>query len=408
MTKTTTLSTHSPQSPANPSPPPSPEAQTLISRWYPGVKLLRCTPLRLAGMLPVLLVLCITFLAYLTAVPATLFPLRPHYPLLVYPLLLLFHFLYLNVLANYLLLILSDPRSPPDTWAAPPPPRPVPHIPSSALAEARHLAEEERLRPTPAQHEDHDPSEHESLLTQRPTAPAPLLPSPPKPQFRFAHLMHERAYDGSLRYCRICKMYKPDRTHHCSVCRRCVLRMDHHCVFVNNCVSFYNHKFFISFVSYAFLGCVFVVIVSFPTFMAIIANQSGPGSVSEAGGDWARIRVQVLRTGFTAIERLSPLMRTLAMVGYISSAAFAFALAIFVGLHFYLVSKGRTTIEMYELTDTARAARVAEYDLGASKNCRNVFGTNPLCWFFPTRAYIDGDGIEWERRISNERNAFNV
>jgi hypothetical protein len=30
------------------------------------------------------------------------------------------------------------------------------------------------------------------------------------------------------KYCLICHVYKPERTHHCSTCSRCVLNMDHH------------------------------------------------------------------------------------------------------------------------------------------------------------------------------------
>ena len=31
------------------------------------------------------------------------------------------------------------------------------------------------------------------------------------------------------RYCLICHLFKPDKSHHCFVCNRCVLNMDHHC-----------------------------------------------------------------------------------------------------------------------------------------------------------------------------------
>ena len=44
------------------------------------------------------------------------------------------------------------------------------------------------------------------------------------------------------RYCKMCNVWKPDRTHHCSICNRCILNMDHHCPWINNCVGFYNRK----------------------------------------------------------------------------------------------------------------------------------------------------------------------
>lgn len=263
-----------------------------------------------------------------------------------------------------------------------------------------------------------DSDEAETLLRRLSEGKAPS--KPPDSVFRHADLMHERSYDGSLRYCRMCASYKPDRAHHCSVCRRCILRMDHHCVFVNNCVSFYNHKFFVSFIGYAFIGCLFVAVVAFPTFAAVLsakprlvkAPQKGGWDVVRLLGSGVDFCVGVLRRAkfseYANLDEMSPALKTLALVGYITSGAFAFALAIFVGLHFYLVAKGRTTIEMYELTDPTRATRVLEYDLGAAKNFRKVFGTVPLCWFFPTRAYVEGDGLTYERRVLPDRAAFAV
>ena len=34
---------------------------------------------------------------------------------------------------------------------------------------------------------------------------------------------------GSLRFCRVCRNWKPERCHHCRKCARCRLKMDHHC-----------------------------------------------------------------------------------------------------------------------------------------------------------------------------------
>lgn len=47
------------------------------------------------------------------------------------------------------------------------------------------------------------------------------------------------------RYCIICNIFKPERTHHCSTCDVCVLNMDHHCPWLNSCIGFWNWKSFI-------------------------------------------------------------------------------------------------------------------------------------------------------------------
>ncbi|KAG7362191.1 DHHC palmitoyltransferase [Nitzschia inconspicua] len=59
------------------------------------------------------------------------------------------------------------------------------------------------------------------------------------------------------RLCRRCNAFKPKRAHHCSICRRCIIKMDHHCPWVNNCVGIGNHKYFLLFVFYTCLSCVY-------------------------------------------------------------------------------------------------------------------------------------------------------
>ena len=65
-----------------------------------------------------------------------------------------------------------------------------------------------------------------------------------------------------IRFCEKCQLIKPDRAHHCSVCSTCVLKMDHHCPWVNNCVGFHNYKFFMLFLAYALLYCIFITATS--------------------------------------------------------------------------------------------------------------------------------------------------
>lgn len=412
--------------------PPLPSSlsvrQSLLARWFPGVRPFACTPLRVAGMFPVIIVLIIQGLAYVTAVPGTLVPLFTTLPLTSSALLIVFHVVFFMTLFNYLLLVLMDPGFVPSDWKAPCPD--TFHQQRHPMRQQQQHQQQQQFRipfipPTPSKSDDR--------AHIQPTVQIQPMEEPPVQEpFRYAHLMKERTYQGYLRYCQVCKAYKPDRAHHCSVCKRCVLRMDHHCVFVNNCVSFYNHKFFISFVTYAFLGCVIVSVISFPTFADIISLPSrssemyaNPNTFSghfKASAklllDSAVHLVSSIRRHFhqhiqneelltihedvlaqlSAARHLSTLLKTAVMIGYIVSSAFSFALGVFVSLHFYLVSKGRTTIEMYEMTDPVRAPFVAKYDLGLRRNVQKVCGTVPLCWLFPTRAYIEGDGLHYERR----------
>lgn len=60
-------------------------------------------------------------------------------------------------------------------------------------------------------------------------------------------------------WCSKCETFRPKHTHHCSTCRACVLEMDHHCPWVNNCIGWRNHKYFVLFLVYAWIGCVWSV-----------------------------------------------------------------------------------------------------------------------------------------------------
>uniref|UniRef100_A0A5K4F1T2 Palmitoyltransferase n=2 Tax=Schistosoma mansoni TaxID=6183 RepID=A0A5K4F1T2_SCHMA len=61
--------------------------------------------------------------------------------------------------------------------------------------------------------------------------------------------------------CNKCGIHRPPRAHHCRICRRCVRRMDHHCPWINNCVGECNQKYFIQFLIYVGILCVYALIL---------------------------------------------------------------------------------------------------------------------------------------------------
>ncbi|CAM4517197.1 unnamed protein product [Leuciscus chuanchicus] len=87
-----------------------------------------------------------------------------------------------------------------------------------------------------------------------------------------------RAQSGAIRFCDRCQVIKPDRCHHCSVCETCVLKMDHHCPWVNNCVGFSNYKFFLLFLSYSMIYCVFIASTVFQYFLKFWVGDLPNGS----------------------------------------------------------------------------------------------------------------------------------
>lgn len=59
------------------------------------------------------------------------------------------------------------------------------------------------------------------------------------------------------RRCYKSQQLKPARAHFCSVTRRLVLNMDHFCPWVDNTVGYYNRKFFILFLFYSCITCLY-------------------------------------------------------------------------------------------------------------------------------------------------------
>ncbi|NXT79272.1 ZDH15 Palmitoyltransferase, partial [Zapornia atra] len=89
--------------------------------------------------------------------------------------------------------------------------------------------------------------------------------------------VYTRTGSGGVRFCDTCQLIKPDRCHHCSVCAVCVLKMDHHCPWVNNCIGFSNYKFFLLFLAYSLLYCLYIAATVFKYF---IKYWTAPGMSS--------------------------------------------------------------------------------------------------------------------------------
>lgn len=185
-----------------------------------------------------------------------------------------------------------------------------------------------------------------------------------------------RSHNGLVRYCPICRVIKPDRAHHCTHCGQCVLKMDHHCPWVNNCVGHANYKFFLLFLFYAFVLCLFVAFTSLEYCIEF----------------WGKGMSSMPTNGFQL------------MFLFIISIAFSFSVSMLLFYHLFLVSKNRSTLESYRSTIFQTfGPDKSGFDLGWRENIEQVFGKNKLLMFLPIFT-SKNDGVYYESKRSNRQN----
>lgn len=190
------------------------------------------------------------------------------------------------------------------------------------------------------------------------------------------------------RYCKMCNVWKPDRTHHCSICNRCILNMDHHCPWINNCVGFYNRKFFIQLLSYVYLSLIIVVLFTIPEMYSRgMELTRGPNKYGES-------TFYCLETIFMTLVFCMAMLLICTLTNFIK-------------FHMKLVLENYTTIENLEREEGAKS----KFDIGRRRNWEQVFGQNPWMWWIPLHTQASrpiGDGVRWRvhyTRVIDEGNA---
>lgn len=188
--------------------------------------------------------------------------------------------------------------------------------------------------------------------------------------------VENRTISGCVRYCEKCKCVKPDRAHHCSVCGTCILKMDHHCPWVNNCVCFNTYKFFILFLFYALVYCLYIAATSVEYFIKFWA-ESPQANVS---------RFHILFLFFVAIM-------------------FAISLSALFFYHVYLVTVNKSTLESFRAPIFRSGPDKEGYHVGKMNNIMEVFGDVKCYWLLPISTCM-GDGITYPTRI-NTTSSYN-
>ncbi|XP_072040605.1 palmitoyltransferase ZDHHC20-B-like isoform X3 [Amphiura filiformis] len=185
--------------------------------------------------------------------------------------------------------------------------------------------------------------------------------------------VHTRTFGGGMRYCGPCKAIKPDRAHHCSVCSTCVLKMDHHCPWVNNCVGFSNYKYFVLFLLYALLYCLYVAVTVLPYFI-----QFWTGGL---GGENSKFHILFL---------------------FFAAAMFAISVSVLFCMHIHLTLTNRSTLESFRPPVFRHGPDKDGFSRGsACNNFREIFGEEPKYWLLPMPTG-KGDGVSYPVQARDE------
>ncbi|XP_008568772.1 PREDICTED: palmitoyltransferase ZDHHC2 [Galeopterus variegatus] len=184
--------------------------------------------------------------------------------------------------------------------------------------------------------------------------------------------IYTRTMSGAIRYCDRCQLIKPDRCHHCSVCDKCILKMDHHCPWVNNCVGFSNYKFFLLFLAYSLLYCLFIAATDLQYFIKFWTNGLPDTQ--------AKFHIMFL---------------------FFAAAMFSVSLSSLFGYHCWLVSKNKSTLEAFRSPVFRHGTDKNGFSLGFSKNMRQVFGDEKKYWLLPIFSSL-GDGCSFPTCLVNQ------
>ncbi|XP_043959832.1 palmitoyltransferase ZDHHC20-B isoform X1 [Gambusia affinis] len=254
--------------------------------------------------------------------------------------------------------------------------------------------------------------------------------------------MYTRTGAGAIRYCDRCQVIKPDRCHHCSACDMCVLKMDHHCPWVNNCVGFSNYKFFILFLAYSLVYCLFIaatVLQYFIKFWTLCRRKSAencpkvtqPSSKARSFACRRDTHAVTWFSSFCCLRCfiLSSFLKMTIPVNLLSipvslsshlfpqnelnnsakfhvlflffvAAMFCISILSLFSYHLWLVGKNRSTIEAFRAPVFRTGSDKNGFSLGFRKNIAQVFGDQKQYWLLPIYT-SQGDGLTFPTRLVN-------
>lgn len=186
-------------------------------------------------------------------------------------------------------------------------------------------------------------------------------------------------------FCQFCEKPKSAQTHHCRSCKTCVLDMDHHCPFIGNCVGAANHHHFITFLFFALISNIYVLLVStyaglwiWPTFFYVPINLTSKFRSTNL--------VHLLRAFIDALMNSSVVLsaRAIALMYLIIAS-----LSVSIGIGVLLYQQVQLLYSGQNYIDSLKVREGAEEGLQFKKGWENlfrIFGTrHPIFWLLPKK-----------------------
>lgn len=194
------------------------------------------------------------------------------------------------------------------------------------------------------------------------------------------HIMIPSAQLGKERwhYCAVCEAVSPPRAWHCAVCGVCVLKREHHCMFAGYCVGHFNHRYFILFLAWMWVG------VLYCTYFNSLYVWTEFGFVSP---------MALLKFVFPLLIIMSGMdisWTQVAIFFWSVHVAAALLTSVLLVYHVRLIHKGNTTFEANR--------KITNYDLGWRQNWIEVLGNRwyiAVVWPF-VKSKLPHNGVEWD------------
>jgi len=141
--------------------------------------------------------------------------------------------------------------------------------------------------------------------------------------------------------CKTCEIVKPARSKHCGLCNVCVAKFDHHCIWLNNCVGVGNHKWFLAFLFWHLVLCLYGFSLGTVLIYNVIAERDLQNAVFVDP-----VTRQKHKATWTIIGQY--MLATESMIIFVSLLALVMGLVLFGFFlwHLNLVRTGTTTNEL--------------------------------------------------------------